>query len=204
MNKWKLANGQTSPIVYVNVNNTSEFPTEANNKNNNNFDDDEEIIDIDAMLLEDILYRTEKIRSIQSVQAKTILKQGTRTFALDATPLFVLATGRAVQGMLASGVADYLEFKTVDGLSWLEKTTNTKSKGDNNNNNNNNNNKSNNKTYHGGSNMNENENNGIDGDDIVLSHVLCNKNDVFGTKLLAPMEKQTFHGLCDKNDCNGG
>eukprot|EP00536_Pseudo-nitzschia_multiseries_P000310 jgi/Psemu1/249356/estExt_Genewise1Plus.C_40140 len=97
--------------------------------------------------------------SIQSVEAETILKEPPRMLALDATPAFVLASGRAVEGMLQSGVADYLEFKTLDGLYWLEKDKKDDDEND---------------------------------EKIVLSRVPCNKNDIFATKLLAPMEKRRF------------
>jgi RAB protein geranylgeranyltransferase component A len=120
-------------------------------------------IDIDpSITLERHISKTLDIRSVRSIQAQHILTtQQQRHLALDATPAFVLATGRAVEGMLASGVADYLEFKTVEGLYWLL---------------NNNNNNTNNSTTGGGGNE--------------LSRVPCSKNDVFGTKLLKPMDKR--------------
>jgi hypothetical protein len=95
--------------------------------------------------LEVYLFQTDKIQSLQSLQSEQIL-QNSRSLALDATPAFVLAAGRAVQGMLASGVAEYLEFKSLEGLHWLQ--------------------------------------------DGKLSRVPCSKGDVFGTKLLAPMDKR--------------
>lgn len=171
LNKWKLANGR-SPIAHINVD-SSQFPKEGENKS---LDDKCEDFILDPILLEDILCRSRNIRSTKSVQAETILKQSARSFALDATPSFVLATGRAVRGMLASGVADYLEFKTVDGLYWLEENKsmdNKKRK------------KKNNESKNG---REENDND----ETLVLSRVPCSKNDVFGTKLLAPMEKRRF------------
>ena len=156
LHKWNMADGR-SPSMHINLN-TSEFlKGDTNDKH----------IDLDATLLEDILCTSKNIRSLKSIHAETILKQSARILALDATPSFVLAAGRAVQGMLASGVADYLEFKPVDGLYWLDirKPTGNKigrSK--------------------------DMENN----DTVVLSRVPCSKNDVFGTKLLAPMEKRRF------------
>ena len=171
LNKWKLADGG-SPIVHVNCD-ISEF-TEIEKKTKT--DDKHEDSTFDPILLEDILCRTKNIRSMKSVQAETILQQSARSLALDATPSFVLAAGRAVQGMLASGVADYLEFKTVDGLYWLEKNKPAV-------------NKTRNKKIE------KSENGGENNDDdvsLALSRVPCSKNDVFGTKLLAPMEKRRF------------
>jgi RAB protein geranylgeranyltransferase component A len=69
--------------------------------------------------LEVYLFQTQKIQSLESLQSEQIL-QNSRSLALDATPAFVLAAGRAVQGMLASGVAEYLEFKSLEGLHWLQ------------------------------------------------------------------------------------
>jgi len=168
LNKWKLADGR-SPIVYIKVD-ASEF---SNADKNRRTKEKCKECTMDDIILEDILCRTKNIRSIKSVQAETILKQSARILALDATPSFVLATGRAVRGMLASGVADYLEFKTVDGLYWLEKTKPTGNK------------KKITKSKNGG------KENSVD-QTVVLSRVPCSKNDVFGTKLLAPMEKRRF------------
>lgn len=134
LNEWKLANGK-SPTVFVGI------PAASVTTNG-----------VGPVALEEFLYQTEKVRSLRSVQAEEIM-QKERYFALDATPAFVLASGRAVQGMLASGVADYLEFKAIEGLYWLE---------------------------------NEKGGDGCP----TLSRVPCSKNDVFGTKLLAPMEKR--------------
>mmetsp|Transcript_21161 Transcript_21161/g.58845 ORF Transcript_21161/g.58845 Transcript_21161/m.58845 type:complete len:828 (-) Transcript_21161:305-2788(-) len=162
LNKWKLADGQ-SPNVYVNVNIPEEY--EKTSK------DSEELVD--PILLEDILSRTKNIRSIQSVGAEAILTNPPRMLALDATPAFILASGRAVEGMLQSGVADYLEFKTLDGLYWLEKS----SKKD---------------TSKRNKNKSCRDKKDNDRNNIVLSRVPCNKNDIFATKLLAPMEKRRF------------
>ena len=152
LDSWKLANG-TSPMVYFGT--TTTTPTTYNN-NNNNVDDDPRMRrrTTTTTTLEERLFQQEGIRSLRSIQAETFLKD-TRHFALDATPAFILAAGRAVEGMLASGVADYLEFKPIDGLYWLDHDDDA-----------NNNNKNN------------------------LSRVPCNKNDVFGTKLLKPMDKR--------------
>ena len=169
LNEWKLADDR-SPTINVNIG-ASEF-----SKAGLNFSVDEGDrgkCNLDPILLEKTLYRTRLIRSTKSVRTETIVKQLTRCLALDATPSFVLAAGRAVQGMLASGVADYVEFKTIDGLYWLEKA---KPKG----------NTNARKESRNGRKKND------DDDNIILSRVPCSKNDVFGTKLLAPMEKRRF------------
>jgi RAB protein geranylgeranyltransferase component A len=171
LNKWKLADGR-SPTAYINLDDTELL----NEMKITSIDHKDEECDFDPILLEDILCRSKNIRSTKSVQAETILKKSARSLALDASPSFVLAAGRAVQGMLASGVADYLEFKTVDALYWLEKTKPTSNKKRS---------KKINTSMNG-----SNEKN--DDDVLVLSRVPCSKNDVFGTKLLAPMEKRRF------------
>ena len=168
LDKWNLADGR-SPLLYATCD-TSSF-TETK-KTGNTY----ETSSFDPLMLEDVLCRSRNIRSIRSIQTETILKQSERSLALDATPSFVLAAGRAVQGMLASGVADYLEFKTIDGLYWLEKIKPTVSK-----------------TRNKKITKPEKKSEGNEGDDAFsLYRVPCSKNDVFGTKLLAPMEKRRF------------
>lgn len=170
LNKWKLADG-VSPCVYVNCDAAEIAEIEQKGQSSHKSED----CTIDPVVLEDVLWRTKNIRSTQSLQAETILKQSARSLALDATPSFVLAAGRAVQGMLASGVADYLEFKTVDGLYWLEKAKSSSSKT-----------RKKDPKSEVGSEGNDS------GENLTLSRVPCSKNDVFGTKLLAPMEKRRF------------
>ena len=69
----------------------------------------------------------------------------------------VLSSGLAVEGMLASGVAEYVEFKPLEALLWLEDDQDTQTKGSR---------------------------------GQLLSRVPCSKGDVFGTKMLAPMDKR--------------
>ncbi|CAJ1940995.1 unnamed protein product [Cylindrotheca closterium] len=125
LEKWVLANGKRS-LVYFRI------PHEYRH---NSFS---------SQVLEELLFQTQGVQSLRTAKAKRILND--HRISLDATPAFVLASGRAVSGMLASNVADYLEFRSAEGLFWLE----------------------------GGD----------------LSKVPCSKNDVFGTKLLAPMDKR--------------
>lgn len=129
LDQWNLANG-TAPISYFGLDST--VPAE------------------DPIVLEEYLQQRHKIQNLASLQAHSLLNnpRQTRQLALDASPVFVLAAGRAVNGMLASNVADYLEFKSVEGLLWL------------------------------------------DTEEHVISRVPCNKNDVFSTKLLSPMDKR--------------
>eukprot|EP00934_Nitzschia_sp_Nitz4_P005031 Nitzschia sp. Nitz4//scaffold321_size20361//3889//6051//NITZ4_008682-RA/size20361-processed-gene-0.34-mRNA-1//-1//CDS//3329547772//5021//frame0 len=72
----------------------------------------------DPMALEDYLLEKYQIEALGSKQAEDLLKS--RQVALDVAPAFILAAGRAVDGMLASNVADYLEFKSVEGLLWFD------------------------------------------------------------------------------------
>ena len=108
LNGWKLANN-VSPTVHITVTDTSVIEN--------------------PILLEEYLAEKENIISLQTKQALEIIQNQQRYFALDVTPTFILASGRAVQGMLASGVADYLEFKAVEGLYWLEQTKKFSSQG---------------------------------------------------------------------------
>ncbi len=102
LDDWTLADGST-PLSYFGIDRNC-------------------LIDLtDPVALETYLERLHGIQSIFSIEAKEMLED-TRSFAFDASPVFVYATGRAVDGMLASNVADYLEFKTVEALLWLNAT----------------------------------------------------------------------------------
>jgi len=174
LNQWKFTNGQ-SPILYIPIadgsfmtsRNSIYSTTENDNTYTNNGNSDD--VEIDAVLLERFLYRTNKIRSVQSIEAEYIFRKAKRWMALDAAPCFVLANGIAVRSMLTCGVANYLEFKPVDGLYWLD----TKSKITRNNNN-------------------SSSSSSVDDDSYEISRVPCSKKDVFETKLLAPMDKRRF------------
>lgn len=88
------------------------------------------------------------VETLASQQARTILKS--RALALDVTPYVIFAAGVAVNTLLTSNVADYLEWKALEGILWLDR-----SKGA-----------------------------------TQLQRVPCNKNDVFASKLLSPMDKR--------------
>ncbi|KAL3916093.1 MAG: hypothetical protein SGILL_005338 [Bacillariaceae sp.] len=136
LKNWKLAN-DVSPIVYNTI----------------AIGEDGDALENDPIRLEEYLDTHHRICSVRSRQGQHLLKQQ-RFFALDATPACILASGKAVQGMLASNVADYLEFKGMEGLHWLETTSATTPSS------------------------------------FELSRVPCSKNDVFGTRLLKPMDKR--------------
>jgi len=112
LDNWKLA-GDQAPTVYF----STEMPkTDDKPKSIAPVDDP---IKLEAWLAEH-----HNIQSVESMRAQKLLAD-TRSWALDLSPAFVLAAGRAVEGMLASGVADYLEFKCVEGLLWLDNSSGT-------------------------------------------------------------------------------
>jgi GDP dissociation inhibitor len=84
-------------------------------------------------LLHRYLVQTAKIIPYQAVLAREILDQRSRSIALDISPGLLYAHGPAVQGLLTSHVADYCEFKSLQGLWWWyyrhddEKTARSKS-----------------------------------------------------------------------------
>lgn len=103
-------------------------------------------------------------------------------FSLDISPCLLYASGDAVEGLVKSGVSDYLEFKSVEGLFVLmaedDSSTSSARRG------NRNRNKS------GGT-------NGSSGDDkvnekpLMISYrVPMSKSDVFRSKLLSPVDKR--------------
>lgn len=125
---WTLANGK-NPIAY--------FGVDANNSDSSK-------------------HFSECVIPTSHMDMKSIFNASC-SFALDLSPGLLYASGTAVQGLLTSKVADYVEFKSVQGLFWLDQNQ-KKSK----------------------SPM----------KDWQLSRVPCSKSDVFGTKLLAPMDKR--------------
>ena len=100
LNSWKLADGQ-SPVAYFGIPDGLESSQDQ---------------------LDSYLNEKQSIRSMRSIQAHNILKdeRSIRSMSLDSTPVFILASGLAVDGLLASGVAEYMEFKTLEGLFWLD------------------------------------------------------------------------------------
>jgi Rab proteins geranylgeranyltransferase component A len=103
--------------------------------------------------------RIQKIEPMAAVHTRTMLNERSRSFALDVTPRLIYAAGTAVQGLLTSGVADYLEWKALEGILLMSSTSSGS-------------------PTNGGRNL------------VSLGRVPCNKNDIFGSKLLTPMEKR--------------
>lgn len=52
---------------------------------------------------------------------KAVLPEILRRSLFDASPMCIFAAGRAVEGLLNSNVADYLEFKSIDSILWYNK-----------------------------------------------------------------------------------
>ncbi|GAX17561.1 hypothetical protein FisN_18Lh211 [Fistulifera solaris] len=89
-----------------------------------------------------------QIQTQAQVDAQTILQQHSRSLAFDITPVLVYAAGTAVDALLQSGVAEYLEWKALEGLLYLNPQTQR------------------------------------------LDKVPCNKNDIFLSPTLGPMDKR--------------
>jgi RAB protein geranylgeranyltransferase component A len=85
---WQLANG-TSPMLYVGI--PSDVPWDE--------------------------YLQLHMTPTRLLQAQLVLEQQ-RDFAFDLTPFLLYASGPAVQALLTSGVAEYMEFKPLEGLLW--------------------------------------------------------------------------------------
>jgi hypothetical protein len=107
-----------------------------------------------------LLYETRSIESDLSHTARSILHRHSRSLALDMTPYVLFSAGPAVRGLLTSGVADYLEFKSMEGMYYLD-----------------------NDDDDADSKNNKNKKK-------KLSPVPCSKNDVFASSLLSPMDKR--------------
>ncbi len=100
LSNWTLANGKSSVV---------HFGIPSDRMNN----------------VESYLAETQDVLPIRTLEAQTILQQKSRSFALDVTPSLVYASGSAVQGMLVSSVAEYLDFKSIDALLWFDPATAT-------------------------------------------------------------------------------
>ena len=70
--------------------------------------------------------RSQDITSLRSLTAQTILERQARSLALDVTPTLLYASGLAVQGFLTSGVAEHLEFQTMQAVYWLQQDSKQK------------------------------------------------------------------------------
>jgi RAB protein geranylgeranyltransferase component A len=92
LNNWTLANG-VSPILHVGI------PCDGS-------------VSWEEHLL------TLNIIPSRLRKAQQVLQQK-RSFAFDMTPSLLYASGPAVKALLTSGVADYMEFKALEGLLWF-------------------------------------------------------------------------------------
>eukprot|EP00984_Skeletonema_dohrnii_P020774 scaffold10209_cov116-Skeletonema_dohrnii-CCMP3373.AAC.4 len=102
-------------------------------------------------------------------------------FSLDISPCLLYASGDAVEGMVKSGVSDYLEFKSVEGLFVLmaeddsSKSTSRKV------------NRHRNKR---GDTTEKVDDKTSNDKSLVSYRVPCSKADVFRSKLLSPVDKR--------------
>eukprot|EP00978_Attheya_sp_CCMP212_P003679 scaffold7745_cov55-Attheya_sp.AAC.6 len=101
LTEWKLAN-QTCPRVYFGAN------------NNNNISSLSE--------LQQYLAQECGVVPMTTLYGEWLYQQR-REVGLDVTPGLLFASGPAVDGLLASGVADYLEFKSMLGLYLLSSSS---------------------------------------------------------------------------------
>jgi Rab proteins geranylgeranyltransferase component A len=138
LDAWKLANA-TSPtlhMVYVDS-------------------------DGDPKVGTDVSHKPPSLESTSALQTRTILEQRSRSFALDVTPSLIYASGPAVYGLLQSKVADYLEFKSLEGMYWCRmESSDTK------------------------------DNSSNESVTAHLEPVPCSKHDVFASSWLSPMDKR--------------
>ncbi len=164
LDKWIMADGK-SPIAYFGVDSTV-----STSHNLTKYMEQKHGI-LSISLYED--------RS----QYETFIQSRQRHFALDLTPALLYANGKAVSGMIDSGVAEYCEFKSIIGLEVLMNENKGKT-----------------------SRRVKKTRKGRHGDDAtcdadrdagkndacksILSRVPCSKRDVFQTKLLSPIEKR--------------
>lgn len=102
-------------------------------------------------------------------------------FSLDISPCLLYASGDAVEGLVKSGVSDYLEFKSVEGLFVImaedDSSTSSARRG------NRNRNKSGDTNGSSG-NVKANEK------PLISYRVPMSKSDVFRSKLLSPVDKR--------------
>lgn len=126
-------------------------------------------------------------------------------FSLDISPSLIYASGDAVEGIVKSGVADYLEFKSLKGLYVLMTEDDSKKQRTN-------------RGTRSTSGKNENECTGealdFNTDYALVSYrVPCSKGDVFRSQLLSPVDKRRLmkflqlisdYGLAQENGTSSG
>jgi RAB protein geranylgeranyltransferase component A len=98
LTNWTLANGK-APTVHIGVlNKQKDFSAD----------------DLSRQL------QQQGIVSKRTILAQKILEQQSRSLALDVTPSLLYASGTAVNGFITSGVAEHLEFQTMQAVYWLQ------------------------------------------------------------------------------------
>ena len=105
-------------------------------------------------------------------------------FSLDISPCLLYASGDAVEGLVKSGVSDYLEFKSVEGLFVLmteddSSKSSSARRG----------NRHRNKTS-GDANESSDDVKANDDKPLISYRVPMSKSDVFRSKLLSPVDKR--------------
>ncbi|KAL9191139.1 hypothetical protein ACHAXT_000845 [Thalassiosira profunda] len=104
-------------------------------------------------------------------------------FCFDVTPHLLYASGDAVEGLVKSGVADYLEFKTLIGLYLLMEEEKSSSRGGRRR-------PTRKSSTEKGNGKNYKVEGGADDAKLALYRVPCSKGDVFKSKLLSPVDKR--------------
>ena len=102
-------------------------------------------------------------------------------FSLDISPCLLYASGDAVEGMVKSGVSDYLEFKSVEGLFVLMAEDDSSTS------------KSRRINRHRNKSTDTTESSDVktpNDKPLVSYRVPCSKADVFRSKLLSPVDKR--------------
>jgi len=110
---WKLADG-SYPKVHVGVPASRVSVSTPSNDGNN-----ETTTTTIPCHEHDYLYQHHQIRTVPAEIAARALDQQARSFALDVTPYLLYCTGPAVAGLLTSSVAEYCEFKSLEGLLYM-------------------------------------------------------------------------------------
>jgi len=118
------------------------------------------------------------------LQTYVLNEQYSRSYSLDLTPSVLLAQGKAVDGLVTAGVADYCEFKSLIGLYWLSSRNDKQETG---------------RSKRGSvakSRKSRQESKGCQVNtssltkNYTLLRVPCSKGDVFQTKLFSPLDKR--------------
>ena len=127
LKNWTMADG-TSPVVYIGVSSDQLSSMEISPKTPSSPDEA-----MEHHFQKSIATTTDKkpkdtntITSMRSLSAQHILERQSRSLALDVTPCLLYASGIAVQGFLTSGVAEHLEFQTMQAVYWLQQTNSAK------------------------------------------------------------------------------